>query len=65
MAADLEDRRDLVLLALPRVRRLISESRTTSDLRSGGEIVARLASEAAIVCQRGVPRWCSWPLPPA
>ena len=42
---------DLVVVTLSGVQRFISESRATSDLSSTGEIVAPLASEAAIVYQ--------------
>lgn len=39
------------MIALSGVQRFISESRATSDLSSASEIVARLATEAATVCQ--------------
>lgn len=50
MAAQMPPR-DLVVIALPGVQRLISEARSTSDVRAGSEIVARLATVAAASCQ--------------
>jgi CRISPR-associated protein Cmr2 len=43
---------DLLIFALPGVQRFIEESRSTSDLRSASEIVAALASRAAVCCQQ-------------
>ena len=40
------------MLALSGVQRFISESRSTSDLSSASEIVARLAAEAAWACRK-------------
>lgn len=42
-------RRDLVMLALPGVRRFLADSPTPRDLRSASVIVARLAARAATV----------------
>lgn len=39
--------RDLVVIALPGVQRLISEAQSTADVRAGSEVVARLARVAA------------------
>jgi CRISPR-associated protein Cmr2 len=50
-----DDGRDLVVIALSRVQRFISESRTTSDLSSASEMVARLAVAAARVCSAAGP----------
>ncbi|MGH3942476.1 MAG: Cas10/Cmr2 second palm domain-containing protein [Pseudonocardiaceae bacterium] len=44
--------RDLVVIALPGVQRLISEARSTSDVRAGSEIVGRLATVAAASCEQ-------------
>lgn len=43
--------RDLVVIALPGVQRLISEARSTSDVRAGSEIVACLAIVTAASCR--------------
>ncbi|MGH3797670.1 MAG: type III-B CRISPR-associated protein Cas10/Cmr2 [Pseudonocardiaceae bacterium] len=43
--------RDLVVISLPGVQRLISEARSLADGRAGSEIVARLAEVAATSCR--------------
>jgi hypothetical protein len=54
---DRNNGRDLVVVALSGIQRFISQSRTTSDLSSAIEIVARLAATAAWTAP--APRWCS------
>ncbi len=51
---DTEDR-DLLVVSLSGVQRFISESRTTSDLSSASEIMARLAMEATALCRNAGP----------
>ncbi|HUZ26616.1 MAG TPA: type III-B CRISPR-associated protein Cas10/Cmr2 [Streptosporangiaceae bacterium] len=46
-----EAARDLVVIALPGVQRFIGEARSTGDVRAASEIVATLASVAAVACQ--------------
>jgi CRISPR-associated protein Cmr2 len=45
----LEECRDLVVVSLPGVQRIIGEARSTADLWAGSEIVGRLARRAAVV----------------
>lgn len=44
--------RELLIIALPGVQRFIDDSRSTSDLRSGSEIVAALARRIADCCRQ-------------
>jgi len=47
-----ETGRDLVMISLPGVQRLIGEARSTADLRAGSEIAAELAAAPARRCIR-------------